>query len=206
MRGGACYTRIALQVTNSVRRGLEFCTPTSRNLDAAQSPPSSVYGCFPCTYSLAMSGFARKCHCIAAMQVIAVTCGIIALCRFFKTYCLDILPYPTPLASLARGILLLGATGPTVQRIVSSSAGALSTSRRSQLMGWVIFLRPDKVFKAQERKRSYRSSAAAKVFLIPEFSFQGSDSIPGMILAKQRPKSPTALREPLAKPLLKQDR
>ena len=69
-------------------------------------------------------------------------------------------------------------------------------------MGWVIFLRPDGVFKAQERKRSYRSSAAAKVFLIPEFSFQGSDSIPGMILAKQRPKFPTALSEPLAKPLL----
>ena len=50
------------------------------------------------------------------------------------------------------------------------------------------------------------SSAAAKVFPIPAFSFQGSDSIPGMILAKQRPKFPTALREPLAKPLLKQDR
>ncbi len=48
--------------------------------------------------------------------------------------------------------------------------------------------------------------AAAKVFPIPAFSFQGSDSIPGTILAKQRPKFPTALREPLAKPLLKQDR
>src|SRR5262245_18082352 len=50
------------------------------------------------------------------------------------------------------------------------------------------------------------SSAAAKVFPIPAFSFQGSDSAPGVILAKQRPKFPTALREPLAKPLLKQDR
>src|SRR6266567_9355232 len=50
------------------------------------------------------------------------------------------------------------------------------------------------------------SSAAAKVFPIPAFSFQGSDSLPGVILAKQRPKFPTALREPLAKPLLKQDR
>ena len=40
----------------------------------------------------------------------------------------------------------------------------------------------------------------------PAFSFQGSDSVPRMILAKQRPKFPTALREPLAKPLLKQDR
>ena len=50
------------------------------------------------------------------------------------------------------------------------------------------------------------SSAAAKVFPIPAFSFQGSNSLPGMILAKQRPKFPTALREPLAKPLLKQDR
>jgi hypothetical protein len=49
------------------------------------------------------------------------------------------------------------------------------------------------------------SSAAAKVFPIPAFSFQGSDSLPAMILAKQRPKFPTALREPLAKPLLKQD-
>jgi hypothetical protein len=45
-----------------------------------------------------------------------------------------------------------------------------------------------------------------EMFPIPTFSFQGSDSIPGMILAKQRPKFPTALREPLAKPLLKQDR
>ena len=49
------------------------------------------------------------------------------------------------------------------------------------------------------------SSAAAKVFPIPAFSFQGSDSIPAMILAKQRPKFPTALREPVAKPLLNQD-
>jgi hypothetical protein len=40
----------------------------------------------------------------------------------------------------------------------------------------------------------------------PAFSFQGSDSVPVMLLAKQRPKFPTALREPLAKPLLKQDR
>jgi len=44
-----------------------------------------------------------------------------------------------------------------------------------------------------------------EVFLIPAFSFQGSDSALGMILAKQRPKFPAALREPLAKPLLKQD-
>jgi hypothetical protein len=43
-------------------------------------------------------------------------------------------------------------------------------------------------------------------FLIPAFSFQGSDSLPGMILAKQRPKFPAALREPLAKLLLQQDR
>jgi hypothetical protein len=50
------------------------------------------------------------------------------------------------------------------------------------------------------------SSATAKVFPIPAFSFQGSDSVPAMILAKQRPKFPTALREPLAKPLLKQGR
>src|SRR5712691_3999612 len=49
------------------------------------------------------------------------------------------------------------------------------------------------------------SSAAAKVFPIPAFSFQGSDSLPGVILAKQRPKFPSALREPLVKPLLKED-
>src|SRR5260370_24465548 len=41
--------------------------------------------------------------------------------------------------------------------------------------------------------------------VLPAFSFQGSDSLPAMILAKQRPKFPTALREPLAKPFLKQD-
>src|SRR2546426_2218354 len=50
------------------------------------------------------------------------------------------------------------------------------------------------------------SSAAAKGFPIPAFPFKGSDSVPVVILAKQRPKVPTALREPLAKPLLKQDR
>jgi hypothetical protein len=50
------------------------------------------------------------------------------------------------------------------------------------------------------------AAAEVKVFAIPEFSFRGSDSIPGMILAKQPPKFPTALRELLAKPLLKQDR
>jgi hypothetical protein len=41
---------------------------------------------------------------------------------------------------------------------------------------------------------------------IPAFSFPGFDSIPGVILAKHQPKFPTALRELLAKPLLKQDR
>jgi hypothetical protein len=41
---------------------------------------------------------------------------------------------------------------------------------------------------------------------IPAFSFPGFDSIPGVLLAKHRPKFPTALRGPLAKPLLKQDR
>jgi hypothetical protein len=41
---------------------------------------------------------------------------------------------------------------------------------------------------------------------IPAFSFPGSDSIPGVLLAKLRPKFPTALRGLLAKPLLKQDR
>ncbi|MEH2558546.1 hypothetical protein V1286_006075 [Bradyrhizobium algeriense] len=41
---------------------------------------------------------------------------------------------------------------------------------------------------------------------IPAFSFPGFGSIPGVILAKHRPKFPTALRGLLAKPLLKQDR
>jgi len=41
---------------------------------------------------------------------------------------------------------------------------------------------------------------------IPAFSFPGFDSIPGVLLAKHRPKFPTALRGLLAKPLLKQDR
>jgi hypothetical protein len=41
---------------------------------------------------------------------------------------------------------------------------------------------------------------------IPGFSFPGFDSIQGVILAKHRPKFPTALRGLLAKPLLKQDR
>ena len=41
---------------------------------------------------------------------------------------------------------------------------------------------------------------------IPAFSFPGFDSIPGVLLAKLRPKFPTALRGLLAKPLLKQDR
>ena len=41
---------------------------------------------------------------------------------------------------------------------------------------------------------------------IPAFSFPGFDSIPGGILAKHRPKVPTALRGLLAEPLLKQDR
>src|SRR5262249_6801734 len=49
-------------------------------------------------------------------------------------------------------------------------------------------------------------SALAKVFLIPPFSIQGSDSEPGVLLAKQRPKVPAALREPLAKPPLEPDR
>src|SRR5262252_6209102 len=42
--------------------------------------------------------------------------------------------------------------------------------------------------------------AIAKVFLIPAFSIQGSDSEPGVLLAKQRPKVPAALHEPLAEP------
>ena len=41
---------------------------------------------------------------------------------------------------------------------------------------------------------------------IPAFSFPGFDSIPGVTLAKHQPKFPTALRELLAKPLLRQDR
>src|SRR5260221_5139642 len=41
---------------------------------------------------------------------------------------------------------------------------------------------------------------------IPAFSFPGFDSIPGVLLAKRRPKFPTALRGLLAKPPLKQDR
>src|SRR5712664_1245349 len=41
---------------------------------------------------------------------------------------------------------------------------------------------------------------------IPAFSFPGFDSIPGVLLAKHRPKFPTALRGLLAKPLLRQDR
>src|SRR5215475_7766950 len=60
------------------------------------------------------------------------------------------------------------------------------------------------------RRQSFQSrnnlSAIEKVSLIPAFSFQGSDSLPGTILAKQRPKFPAALREPLAKPLLEPDR
>ena len=46
----------------------------------------------------------------------------------------------------------------------------------------------------------------AKVFPIPAFSIQGSDSEPGVLLAKQRPKVPAALHEPLAKPPLEPDR
>ena len=49
-------------------------------------------------------------------------------------------------------------------------------------------------------------SAIAKVFLIPAFSIQGSDSEPAVLLAKQRPKVPAALHEPLAKPPLEPDR
>src|SRR5258708_17264523 len=41
---------------------------------------------------------------------------------------------------------------------------------------------------------------------IPAFSFPAFDSVPGVLLAKHRPKFPTALRGLLAKPLLKQDR
>ena len=48
-------------------------------------------------------------------------------------------------------------------------------------------------------------SGGEGVFM-PPFSFPGFDSIPGVILAKHRPKFPTALRGLLAKPLLKQDR
>jgi hypothetical protein len=58
---------------------------------------------------------------------------------------------------------------------------------------------------ADELAGGSASSAAAKVFPIPAFSFQGSDSLPGVTLAKQRPKFPTAPREPLARPLLEQD-
>src|SRR6266516_8037458 len=56
------------------------------------------------------------------------------------------------------------------------------------------------------QSRTNRSSAAATGVFIPAFSFPGFDSIPGVILAKHRPKFPTALRGLLAKPLLKQDR
>jgi hypothetical protein len=48
-------------------------------------------------------------------------------------------------------------------------------------------------------------SSGEDVF-IPAFSFPGFGSIPGVLLAKHRPKFPTALRGLLAKPLLKQDR
>src|SRR5215471_20960637 len=48
--------------------------------------------------------------------------------------------------------------------------------------------------------------ATAKVFLIPAFSIQGSDSEPGVLPAKQRPKVPAALHEPLAEPPLEPDR
>jgi hypothetical protein len=41
---------------------------------------------------------------------------------------------------------------------------------------------------------------------IPAFSFPGFHSTTGVLLAKHRPKFPTALRGLLAKPLLKQDR
>ncbi|MGA7099450.1 MAG: hypothetical protein WB019_04170, partial [Pseudolabrys sp.] len=58
----------------------------------------------------------------------------------------------------------------------------------------------------QASNREPALSAIAKVFLIPAFSFQGSDLLPGMILAKQRPKVRAALREPPAKPLLEPDR
>jgi hypothetical protein len=53
-------------------------------------------------------------------------------------------------------------------------------------------------------KQSFVSSGE-DVF-IPAFSFPGFGSIPGVLLAKHRPKFPTALRGLLAKPLLKQDR
>ena len=49
-------------------------------------------------------------------------------------------------------------------------------------------------------------SAIAKVFLIPPFSIQGSDSEAGVLLAKQRPKVPAALHEPLAELPLEPDR
>ena len=52
----------------------------------------------------------------------------------------------------------------------------------------------------------YANLRVDKVFLIPAFSIQGSDSEPGVLLAKQRPKVPAALHEPLAEPPLEPDR
>src|SRR6516164_2821052 len=40
----------------------------------------------------------------------------------------------------------------------------------------------------------------------PALSIQGSDSEPGVLLAKQQPKVPAALHEPLAEPPLEPDR
>src|SRR5438132_8997332 len=55
------------------------------------------------------------------------------------------------------------------------------------------------------REPIVRQQGGEGVF-IPAFSSPGFDSIPGVILAKHRPKFPTAPRGLLAKPLLKQDR
>jgi hypothetical protein len=62
----------------------------------------------------------------------------------------------------------------------------------------------DKLVHSTIENQSFVSSGEG-VF-IPAFSFPGFDSIPGVILAKHRPKFPTALRGLLAKPPLKQDR
>ena len=59
-------------------------------------------------------------------------------------------------------------------------------------------------FNSTDREAIVRQQRRRR--FIPAFSFPGLDSIPGVILAKHRPKFPTALRGLLAKPLLKQDR
>jgi hypothetical protein len=97
----------------------------------------------------------------------------------------------------AAGRGFLPATNPT-PRWAGAPTGAVGSANAKLPCGVV---RP-----VQASNRQPTLSAIAKVFLIPAFSFQGSDSVPGMLLAKQRPKVPAALREPLAKPLLERDR